>query len=418
MCLVVILTLVLCWSPLLVSHFLELATGPSIILLQVKLCGIALVFLNSALDPYTYAQNHGTSCQPQASGSSSRRRRGLYARFVALFWELLHCQCADPRRSRHSGAKFRALRSTRPTGQHRSSLLEAEAPSLPLPPPRGGTVGGGRGFRGLGELTPGAGGEPLHFCTRLAGDDLERCEGGDFHARCEVCCCCCCGGGGRGRGDVALENGGGKGSLVATAVKRCCSSPGNQHAASPSNERLLVPGNNDRLLLLSSSSSSSSSSSASSSYSSPLHVNEKLLTRTAATTVTPLAVATPACHKSGHGAVQCRGKGISKEHRAREDGPSRSVHQDRVYGKKPSTENKQTSTSASATVSKSGNLHKPNSSSGGSKRRRHHQHPHHHHLHQHTQVTRTKDVRRDVRTLVHKSSCQAHATSEQSLVDS
>lgn len=59
MCLVVILLMGLCWGPLIISHFVELATGESIILYQVKLCGIALVFLNSALDPYIYAQHIG-----------------------------------------------------------------------------------------------------------------------------------------------------------------------------------------------------------------------------------------------------------------------------------------------------------------------------------------------------------------------
>ncbi|KAK7104270.1 probable G-protein coupled receptor 75 [Littorina saxatilis] len=124
MCLVVILTLVLCWSPLLVSQFIELATGPSIILLQVKLCGIALVFLNSALDPYMYAQSQGHS----------------KSRYGRLFWDVLRCQCANPGRTR-----FRTLRA-RPVGPGppRSSLLEVDTPSLlavPPPPPERG-VGG------------------------------------------------------------------------------------------------------------------------------------------------------------------------------------------------------------------------------------------------------------------------------------
>ncbi|KAL8580753.1 hypothetical protein ACOMHN_018425 [Nucella lapillus] len=116
MCLVVMVTLVLCWSPLLVSQFLELATGPSITLLQVKLCGIALVFLNSALDPYMYAQN-----QPHV--------QTRYGRFC---WDvLLRCQCSGgPRRTR-----FRVLR-TRPLGVPRSSLMEANTPSLPPAPDR------------------------------------------------------------------------------------------------------------------------------------------------------------------------------------------------------------------------------------------------------------------------------------------
>ncbi|XP_060081426.1 probable G-protein coupled receptor 75 [Ylistrum balloti] len=59
MCLVVIFTTGLCWGPLIISQFIEVITGESIILYQVKLCGIALVFLNSALDPYIYAQHIG-----------------------------------------------------------------------------------------------------------------------------------------------------------------------------------------------------------------------------------------------------------------------------------------------------------------------------------------------------------------------
>ena len=133
MCLVVILTLVLCWSPLLVSQFIELATGPSIILLQVKLCGIALVFLNSALDPYMYAQSQGHS----------------KSRYGRLCWDVLRCQCANPRRTR-----FRALR-TRPlgVGPPRSSLVEVDTPSLP-PPDRGAGDKGGaepRDVEGCGE---------------------------------------------------------------------------------------------------------------------------------------------------------------------------------------------------------------------------------------------------------------------------
>ncbi len=75
MCLVVILLMGLCWGPLIISHFVELATGESIILYQVKLCGIALVCLNSALDPYIYAQHIGKMKQ----------------RYSKLFESLLHC---------------------------------------------------------------------------------------------------------------------------------------------------------------------------------------------------------------------------------------------------------------------------------------------------------------------------------------
>ncbi|XP_046582434.1 probable G-protein coupled receptor 75 [Haliotis rubra] len=83
MCLVVILTIVLCWSPLVVSQFVELITGESIILYQVKLCGIALVFLNSALDPYIYAQHNG-------------RIKHKYGRMI---WEALRCDCKGPKRN-------------------------------------------------------------------------------------------------------------------------------------------------------------------------------------------------------------------------------------------------------------------------------------------------------------------------------
>ena len=127
MCLVVMVTLVLCWSPLLVSQFIELATGPSIILLQVKLCGIALVFLNSALDPYMYAQSQGHA----------------HTRCGRFFWDVLRCQCTNSRRTR-----LRALR-TRPLSPARSSLLEVHTPSLP-PPDRGGEDREGSAVRGEG----------------------------------------------------------------------------------------------------------------------------------------------------------------------------------------------------------------------------------------------------------------------------
>ncbi|XP_059171352.1 LOW QUALITY PROTEIN: probable G-protein coupled receptor 75 [Physella acuta] len=88
MCFVVILIIALCWTPLVISHVIELLTGESIILYQVKLCGIALVFLNSALDPYMYAQNNG-------------RIKQRYGRF---FWDMLRCGCRMPRRQ-----QFRTL---------------------------------------------------------------------------------------------------------------------------------------------------------------------------------------------------------------------------------------------------------------------------------------------------------------------
>ncbi|CAG5132648.1 unnamed protein product [Candidula unifasciata] len=76
MCFVVILIITLCWTPLVISHLIEVITGESITLYQVKLCGIALVFLNSALNPYMYAQNNG-------------RMKQSYCRF---FWDILRCQ--------------------------------------------------------------------------------------------------------------------------------------------------------------------------------------------------------------------------------------------------------------------------------------------------------------------------------------
>lgn len=80
MCFVVILIIALCWTPLVISHVVEVITGESIILYQVKLCAVALVFLNSALDPYMYSQN-------------SDRIKRRYGRF---FWDILHCECRIP----------------------------------------------------------------------------------------------------------------------------------------------------------------------------------------------------------------------------------------------------------------------------------------------------------------------------------
>lgn len=84
MCFVVILIITLCWMPLVVSHLVELVTGESIIIYQVKLCGIALVFLNSALDPYMYAQNSGRIKQ----------------RYGRIFWDMLRCECSGPSKRR------------------------------------------------------------------------------------------------------------------------------------------------------------------------------------------------------------------------------------------------------------------------------------------------------------------------------
>ncbi|RUS80977.1 hypothetical protein EGW08_011252, partial [Elysia chlorotica] len=86
MCLVVILIIALCWTPLVISHVIELFTGESIILYQVKLCGIALVFLNSALDPYMYAQNCSRSTQGYGS----------------FLWDVFRCECRLPRHSKRT----------------------------------------------------------------------------------------------------------------------------------------------------------------------------------------------------------------------------------------------------------------------------------------------------------------------------
>ncbi|XP_041355138.1 probable G-protein coupled receptor 75 [Gigantopelta aegis] len=84
MCLVVIFTILLCWTPLVISQFVELVTGESIILYQVKLCGIALVFLNSALDPYIYGQHNG-------------RIKKKYRR---LLWDFIRCHCKSVTKAR------------------------------------------------------------------------------------------------------------------------------------------------------------------------------------------------------------------------------------------------------------------------------------------------------------------------------
>ncbi|CAG5121421.1 unnamed protein product [Candidula unifasciata] len=93
MCFVVIVIIALCWAPLVISHILEMIIGESIILYQVKICGIALVFLNSALNPYLYAQNRG-------------RIKKKYGRF---FWNMLRCECQMP-----NPKKFQTLLHKRP----------------------------------------------------------------------------------------------------------------------------------------------------------------------------------------------------------------------------------------------------------------------------------------------------------------
>ncbi|KAL8604810.1 hypothetical protein ACOMHN_028438 [Nucella lapillus] len=114
MCAVVTVTLLLCWSPLLLSLLLHVLAGPSLTLLQVKLCGIALVFLNSALDPYLYAQTPGHTP----------------SRLGRLCWDILHCQCAG-------GDSPAPVRTTRAVPVPGSSLLGAHhvtaKASVPFP---------------------------------------------------------------------------------------------------------------------------------------------------------------------------------------------------------------------------------------------------------------------------------------------
>lgn len=56
--LLAILVASLCWTPILIAQILTMCLGESLLLYQLKLCGIALVFLNSALHPYIYTE-HG-----------------------------------------------------------------------------------------------------------------------------------------------------------------------------------------------------------------------------------------------------------------------------------------------------------------------------------------------------------------------
>ncbi|KAK3592920.1 hypothetical protein CHS0354_011719 [Potamilus streckersoni] len=93
MCLVVILTIGLCWGPLIISQTLELWTGDSIILYQVKLCGIALVFLNSALNPYVYGQNNGR----------------IKYKYGKLLYNIIRCEYIVQKRT-----KLRAIRKRTP----------------------------------------------------------------------------------------------------------------------------------------------------------------------------------------------------------------------------------------------------------------------------------------------------------------
>ncbi|KAL3873153.1 hypothetical protein ACJMK2_036307 [Sinanodonta woodiana] len=93
MCLVVILTIVLCWGPLIISQAIEVLIGESIILYQVKLCGIALVFLNSALNPYVYGQNNGR----------------IKYKYGKLLYSLIRCEYVVQKKT-----KLRAIRKRTP----------------------------------------------------------------------------------------------------------------------------------------------------------------------------------------------------------------------------------------------------------------------------------------------------------------
>ncbi len=71
MCLMVILTIMFCWSPFVLSHIIEAFLGPSEILHQAKICGGATVLLNSAINPYIYAKHsHASGAVPVVNHSS------------------------------------------------------------------------------------------------------------------------------------------------------------------------------------------------------------------------------------------------------------------------------------------------------------------------------------------------------------
>lgn len=83
MCVVVTLTVSLCWGPLIMSEFVEMFSGASIILYQVKLCGIALIFLNSALNPYLYGQNNSK----------------IKHRYIRMLYNFARCEYSFPVRN-------------------------------------------------------------------------------------------------------------------------------------------------------------------------------------------------------------------------------------------------------------------------------------------------------------------------------
>lgn len=87
MCFVVTLTVTLCWAPLIMSEFVEVFTGGSIVLYQVKLCGIALIFLNSALNPYLYGQNNSN----------------IKHKYIRILYNFARCEYSFPIRNLGNG---------------------------------------------------------------------------------------------------------------------------------------------------------------------------------------------------------------------------------------------------------------------------------------------------------------------------
>jgi len=105
MCFVVTLTVSLCWGPLIMSQFVEIFTGETIILYQVKLCGIALIFLNSALNPYLYGQNN---CR-------------MKHKYIRALYNFARCEytfpvrTADKRKPHHTAHEHWPLQGSPPT---------------------------------------------------------------------------------------------------------------------------------------------------------------------------------------------------------------------------------------------------------------------------------------------------------------
>ena len=82
-CLLVTLTHLVCWAPMIIIQWVELAFGESFMLFQFKICGIAFVLLNSALNPYLYAPHSG------------RLKYHIYKIKV----KLLKCSCTSKKRN-------------------------------------------------------------------------------------------------------------------------------------------------------------------------------------------------------------------------------------------------------------------------------------------------------------------------------